>query len=206
MVVEYEISAERHALPFAFGISVEGHPRVLGDMQIIDIANIADAPKLPVLPCAFAPKRRAELAQLAMDSGFDLADPLIDPTAILPPRIRIGSGSFVNAGAVVGGGSFFGECVLINRSASIGHHTILSDYVSVGPGAVLSGNVRVGRGSMIGAGAVIQNNVQIGEDVQIAAGSVVRKNVEDGAVVVGNPGKVMPRRVRRSSMDTAGEE
>lgn len=204
MVVEYEITAERLGQPFARGVSVAGHPRVMGDMEIIALDDFSGDGL--AMPCAFAPKRREELAQIAREAGCVLAEALVDPTAILPPRIRIGAGSFINAGVVVGGGCFFGEGVLVNRSASIGHHTILSDYVSIGPGAVLAGNVRVGRGSMIGAGAIVQNNVKIGDDVLISAGTVVRKDVEDGALVVGNPGKVMPRRARRSSLDFAGEE
>lgn len=206
MVVEYESSAERLGQPFAQGVSVAGHPRVLGDMQIVVLDDISKLDLAPAIPCAFAPKRREALARMLCEAGLALADALIDPTAILPPRIRIGEGSYINAGVVVGGGCFFGEGVLINRSASIGHHTVLSDYVSIAPGAVLAGNVRVGRGSMIGAGAVVQNNVKIGDDVLISAGTVVRKDVEDGALVVGNPGKVMPRRARRSSLDFAGEE
>lgn len=206
MVVEYEVSAERSGRAFTYGVSVSGHPRLLTDMDVIGLDDLGGAPRLPALPCAFAPKRREELARLSRDAGYELADALIDPTAILPPRFRVGVGSFINAGVVVGAASFFGEGVLVNRSASIGHHTILGDYVSIAPGAVLSGNVRVGRGSMIGAGAVIQNNVKIGEGVLISAGSVVRKDVADGALIVGNPAKVMPFRARLSALDMAGEE
>jgi sugar O-acyltransferase (sialic acid O-acetyltransferase NeuD family) len=206
IVVDYEISAERSGRAIAYGVSVSGHPRVLSDIEIVEFAELEGCARGAALPCAFSPKKRAELAQLAQDSGFGLADALIDPTAILPPRLRIGVGSFVNAGVVVGGGCAFGEGVLINRSASIGHHTVLGDYVSVGPGAVLSGNVRIGRNSMIGAGAVIQSGIRIGDNVLVSAGSVVRKHVSDGALIAGNPAKVMPFRNGQSSLDLMGGE
>ncbi|AXI46741.1 acetyltransferase [Sulfitobacter sp. SK012] len=175
-------------------------------MPLVDLKDIAGAMRLPALTCAFSPKRRQELALIAGEEDFELADALIDPTVIRPPRLRVGLGSFINAGVVIGGGCAFGEGVLINRSASIGHHTVLGDYVSIGPGAVLSGNVRIGQGSVIGAGAVIQSGIRIGEGALISAGSLVRKHVEDGALVAGNPAKVLPFRARQSSLDLTGGE
>lgn len=206
IVVDYEISAERSGRAIAYGVSVSGHPRVLTEIEIVDLKDLDGWARGPALPVAFSPKRREALALLASEAGFSLADALVDPTAIVPPRLRIGSGSFINAGVVIGGGCAFGEGVLINRSASLGHHTVLGDYVSIGPGAVLSGNVRVGRNSMIGAGAVIQSDIRIGDNVLISAGSVVRKHIEDGVLVAGNPAKVMPFRRSRSSLDLAGSE
>lgn len=206
LVVDYEISAARAARAIIFGVSVTGHPRILGEMRVVTLATLDETSLPPALPCAFSPKRREELALEAADAGFALADTLIDPTSILPPQFRIGLGGFVNAGAVIGGGCVFGESVLINRSASIGHHTVLGDYVSIGPGAVLSGNVRVGQHSVIGAGAIIQSGVRIGDNALVSAGSVVRKHVKDGALVAGNPAKQMPFRARQSSLDLTGGE
>jgi len=206
IVVDYEIAAERSATTIVYGVSVSGHPRVMSDIRIIDFKDLDGAARFLVLPCAFSPARRAELAAMAIDAGFCLAEALADPTAILPPRLRIGQGSFVNAGVVVGGGCVFGEGLLINRSASIGHHCVVGDYVSIGPGAILSGNVRVGCNTMIGAGAVIQTGTRIGENALISAGSVVRKHVEDGALIAGNPGRAMPFRARHSSLNIPGGE
>lgn len=206
LVVDYEIAATRSGTDIAYGVSVAGHPRVLSSIEIVELAALGDRPRGSAMPCAFAPDKREELAQLALEAGFSLADALIDPTAILPPKLRIGPGSFVNAGAVIGGGCMFGQGVLINRSASIGHHTVLGDWVSIGPGAILSGNVRIGANSMIGAGAVIQSDVRIGANVRVAAGTVVRKHVEDNALVSGNPGKAVRMRAVPSSLNREGAE
>lgn len=206
LVVDFEVTAERAGRILVHGVSVSGHPRIFGNMNIVDLKNLDTATPFPVIPCAFSPTRRAELVQLATDAGYTLAEALIDPTAILPPRMQIGDGSFINAGVVVGGGASFGSCVFVNRSASIGHHTVLEDYVTIGPGAILSGNVRVGRNTVIGAGAIIQSNVRIGEGALVSAGSVVRRHVSDGALIAGNPGKVMPFRPAHSSLDLVGGE
>lgn len=206
LVVDYEIAAERNKIRLDYGVSVSGHPRVLSDIEVVDLADLGTRPRGEVIPCAFAPGRRQELGEIALTLGFGFAESLLDPTAILPAKLRIGRAGFVNAGAVIGGGCMFGTGVLINRSASIGHHSVLDDWVSIGPGVVLSGNVRIGANSMVGAGAVIQSDIRIGANVRIAAGSVVRKHVGDNALVSGNPAKAMRMLSVRSTLNRDGDE
>ncbi len=103
MVVDYEISAERLGRAVTYGMPASGHPRVLSDIKIVEFSDLGNWVRGPALPYTFSPKKREELAQLAQEMGFDLAEALIDPTAILSPRPRIGAGSFINAGVVVGG-------------------------------------------------------------------------------------------------------
>lgn len=206
LVVDYENTAARSGIQIRYGVSAGGHPRLMGEAEVLERGALGDAPRFPAMPCAFSPKRREELAEAALADGFALHPALVDPSAVLPPRIRIGDASFVNALVAVGGGSVFGTGVLVNRSASIGHHCVLEDYVSIGPGAILSGNVRVGRGAVIGAGAIIQSHVRIGAGALISAGSLVRKPVPDGALIAGNPAKQMPFRPGRSSLDGYGDE
>ncbi len=207
LVVDCEIAAQRCGTPFRFGVSLDDeHPRTMFDIEIVDYPELDKIERFPALPCAFSPRRREELARIAEEAGFELAETLVDPTAILPPRLRLGRAGFINAGVVIGGGSMFGDGVLVNRSASIGHHCLLEDWVSVGPGAILSGNVRVGRNSMIGAGAILQSDIRVGENVRIAAGSLVRKNVPDNSLVSGNPAKTVRARPFPSSLERAGGE
>jgi sugar O-acyltransferase (sialic acid O-acetyltransferase NeuD family) len=206
IAVDYEVTAERAGTPFTKGVSVDGPVRILSDMDVYGLSDIDTLLPSAVIPCAFSPDRRAELADIARAHGFDIAKPLIDPNAILPPWLKIGIGSYVNAGVVIGGGCRFGEGVLVNRSASIGHHSVIEDWVSIGPAAVLSGNVRVGPGSMIGAGAIIQSDVRIGAEVKVSAGSVVRKAIPDGALVAGNPAKIVSMRAIPSSLGRQGQE
>jgi hypothetical protein len=206
LVVDYEISAQRLGSPVTLGISLDEHPRMMFTSRIIDLVDVTDKDLGPMLPCAFAPERRACLAQMAVMRGFTMADSLIDPSTILPPGFRMGAAGFINAGVVIGGGCFFGEGVLVNRSASIGHHVVLGDWVSIGPGAVLSGNIRIGERSMIGAGAVLQSDIRIGSDVLVAAGSVVRKSVPCNHLVSGNPARSVPRRPVLSILGREGNE
>ena len=206
LVVDYEMVAQRSERPIAYGVSVDGTPRVMFGTKVVDLAYIEGEIVGVVLPCAFGPVRRHELAKLAMELNLTLAETLIDPSAILPPRLRLGAGGFINAGVILGAGCMIGSGVLLNRSASIGHHCVLEDWVSVGPGAIISGNVRVGAYTMIGAGAILQSDIRVGTNVRIAAGSVVRKSVPDGAIVSGNPGKIVPGRPVPSTLKQKGAE
>lgn len=188
LVVEYEETCNRLGIKIELAISVNGSPRLLDRSHVVDIDEIPDSVVgKKFIACAFTPSRRAELIALAQQLGLILNAPLIDPNSIIARSVRIGEGSFINAGVVIGAVSIIGNGVLVNRAASLGHHVILGDYVSIGPGATLAGNIQVGAGTMIGAGATILPDIRIGENSLIAAGSVVRKHVPDGVLVAGNP-------------------
>lgn len=187
LVVDFEETLARRGIALAAVVSVGGVPRVIDRSRLVDLAEFEPQVDAEFLAPAFAPLRRAELIRQAEAQGLKKAAALIDPTAVLPRSIRIGAGSYVNAGVVIGAMSMLGEGVLVNRAASLGHHTVLGDLVSVGPGATLAGNIHVGAGSVIGAGAVVLPNVRIGAGSIVSAGAVVRKHVPDGVLVIGNP-------------------
>lgn len=207
LVVEYEETCRRSSIDIVAGINVAGSSRMLDNSHVIPIEKIEDLPfRAGFITCAFSSSRRRELAQLARSVGLEPAAALIDPTAVLPGSIRVGRGSFINAGAIIGGASFIGEHVLINRAVSLGHHSLVGDFVSIGPGATLASNIQVGDGATIGAGAVIVPNIRIGEEAVVGAGSLVRKDVADGAFVAGSPAVVKPLDREKSALNTAGEE
>ncbi len=139
----------------------------------------------PVLLPLFSPANRRAAWADAVARGATVFPVLIDPTAILPRRIAIAEGVYVNAGCVIGAGSLLGRFVFINRAASLGHHADVGDFASVGPGVTVAGGVTIGAGAMLGAGAVVLPNVRIGADAVIGAGCVVRHDVPAGGRFVG---------------------
>ena len=163
-------------------------------------------PRLLALPMAFplfSPATRRFAWSHASALGAARFDPLIDPTAILPSRMTVEEGVYINSGAVFGAFSRLGRAVFINRAAVIGHHVELDEFVSVGPGAKIGSNVRVGRGTVLGGGAVILPGLAISENVIVAAGAVVTRDVPPNRVVMmGNPARVVA--VQRMS-GTRGE-
>jgi sugar O-acyltransferase (sialic acid O-acetyltransferase NeuD family) len=201
LVVEYEETCHRLGLSITAAVSVNGVPRMMDRSVIVDLAHFNPLETADhFIACAFTPARRAALIAMAQQLGLILSPALIDPTAVLARAVRIGAGSFVNAGAVIGAVSIIGEGVLINRSVSLGHHTVLGDHVSIGPGATLAGNIHVGAGAMIGVGAIVLPDIRIGAGALIAAGSLVRRHVPEGAFVAGNPAQERPFDAAKSSL------
>ena len=206
LVVELEESLARLGIEVTAAVSVNGTPRVFDRSKIVDLADFSAVMGAQFMASAFAPQRRKDLISQALALGLANAAAIVDPTTILPRSIRIGDGSYINAGVVIGAMTMIGEGVLVNRSVSLGHHTVLGDLVSIGPGATLAGNIHVGTGSVIGAGATILPNVRIGAGAIVSAGSLVRKHVPDGTLVVGNPAVAKPFNPLRSSLNVEDGE
>ncbi|WP_416906968.1 MAG: acetyltransferase [Polymorphobacter sp.] len=201
LIVDVEETLFRCHIAVTAAVSISGVPRLQDRSRLVDLAAFGAPAGSPFLATAFAPRRRRALAEQALALGLVPAPALIDPTAVLPRHLRVGAGSFINAGVVIGAAGLIGDHVLVNRAASLGHHVLIADFVSIGPGATLAGNIRVGEGAMIGAGATILPNVRIGENALVSAGAVVRKHVPAGALVAGHPATLVSAAPGRSSLD-----
>lgn len=210
LVVDYEESLARCGRPLHCSVNVEGTARVLDHSKVVTLQQLEAGQLTEVvsgfITCAFSAERRRELVCLAIEAGLKPAKALIDPTAVVPSSLRVGSGTFINATAVIGGATFVGSHVLINRAASIGHHCFIGDYVSIAPGVTLASNVRIGEGVTIGAGAVVVPNIEIGAGAVIGAGSLIRKDVEAHSFWAGNPAISRELDRNRSALNTSGEE
>jgi serine acetyltransferase len=136
----------------------------------------------PVLLPLFSPANRLSAWQHAVSLGATEFPALLDPTAILPRRIDIDQGVYVNAGCTLGAASRLGRFAFINRGACLGHHLSLGAFASIGPGAVIAGQVTIGDNAMIGAGAVILPGITIGAGCIVGAGVVVDADVPAGAM------------------------
>jgi UDP-perosamine 4-acetyltransferase len=134
--------------------------------------------------------RRAEIFADCCRRGLQLVS-VIHPSAVLSPRLELGEGVQVLAGALVQTGTRLGDNVIVNTAASVDHDCALGRGVMIGPGAVLCGEVTIGADAYIGAGAVILPGVQIGADAIIGAGSVVIRDVASGVKVAGNPARTL---------------
>lgn len=207
ITVEYETTCQRLGLQITAAVSVNDVPRMIDMSRVVDLEVFRSNPVADgFIACAFSSVRRAELAGIAADLGLSMAKALIDPHAVLAPTVRVGNGSFLNAGVVIGALTAVGKNVLVNRTASIGHHCVIGDAVSIGPGVNIAGNVHVGRGAIIGAGATILPDIRIGNNAVVSAGSLVRRHVADGIFVDGHPAVERPFKLARSSLNVLGGE
>jgi len=212
LVVDYEETLIRCNAALLASISLGGTARVLDQSKVVAIEAffidelISRHGAFGYISCAFSAIRRRELVQVAEQLGLTAATALVDPTAVLPRSIRLGEGTFINAGAIIGGATFVGAHTLVNRAASLGHHCMIGDFVSIAPGVTLASNVRVGDGVTIGAGAVVVPNITIGEGAVIGAGSLIRRDIEPGSFWAGNPAVSRELNRERSALNTSGEE
>lgn len=206
IVVEFEETCSRRGIEPTAAVDLGGSPRLASDIDVVSIEDFVPMAGTRFYACAFTPARRRALAEQGIAHGMQLAEALVDPSVVLARSVRLGSGSFLNAGVVIGALCHIGTGVLVNRSASIGHHCVVGDYVSIGPGATLAGNIHVGEDCMIGAGSVILPDLRIGAGAIVAAGSVVRTHVKAGTLVAGNPARVRPFDPARSSLNTPDGE
>ena len=116
---------------------------------------------------------------------------IIDPSAVVSARAKIGAGTYIAKRTVVNSGSLIGECAIVNTGAIVEHDCCIGNFVHISPGAVLCGQVIVGDDSHIGAGSVVRQGIIIGTRVLIGAGSTVVKNFSNDAKGYGNPCRVV---------------
>ena len=115
--------------------------------------------------------------------------PLIAPSARMSPRVEVGEGVTVCAGAVVTTEVRLEAFSLINIGVTLSHDVRVGTYSMVAPGASLAGEVKVGALTSIGTGASVIPRVTIGDGTTIGAGAVVIDDIPDGATAVGVPAR-----------------
>ena len=111
--------------------------------------------------------------------------------ANISPRIELGNGTVIMAGATVNVDVAIGQHCIVNTNVSVDHDCIIEDYVHLSPNVALAGNVSVGEGTHIGIGACVIQGIKIGSWCTIGAGAVVIRDIPDGCTVVGNPGRII---------------
>ena len=121
----------------------------------------------------------------------------IDKSSSISNRTQIGNGSVIMPGVSINSSVIIGEHAIVNTNSSIDHDCVIDDYTHVSPNATLCGGVNVGQGTHIGAGAVIIPGIKVGNWANIGAGAVIIRDVPDFATIVGNPGRLIKKKVEK---------
>lgn len=132
------------------------------------------------------PHRRVTDAALAAGARFAR---VIHASAIVSDTVEIGTGTFVNAGAVINADTRIADHCIVNTRVSIDHDCELGEFVNIAPGAVLAGGVRCGEGVFVGAGATVGPGVALGKGAVVASGAAVLHDVPPNTTVGGVPAK-----------------
>jgi sugar O-acyltransferase (sialic acid O-acetyltransferase NeuD family) len=119
----------------------------------------------------------------------------IHPTSFINPTAMIGDGVIIYPKCNVDYKVTIGDGCLLNNSCTVSHETNLDSCCFIAPGVVISGFVKIGENVFIGSGSVISNNILIEENCIIGIGSLITKNVAKNNSVIGNPQKVLQKRL-----------
>jgi len=184
IVVDVEESCARRGWRIVAVVKNVDGPDYASDPKLLVSAGAARLGDHPVVLPLFGPANRNSAREHAISLGARDFATLIDPTSVVPKRLEVGEGSYINAGCTLGGATRIGRFAFINRGCSLGHHLTLGDFVSIGPGVVIAGQVEVGEGAMIGAGAVILPKVRIGAGAVVGAGAIVVDDVAASATLI----------------------
>lgn len=108
---------------------------------------------------------------------------------------NFGCGDFCFFGA--GGGIEIGNDVMMGQNVRFhaqNHNYNEEDLIRLQ--GVNSKGIKIGNNCWIGAGVVFLDGVTIGDGCVIGANTVVTKSFEDNCVIVGNPGKILKKRIK----------
>jgi sugar O-acyltransferase (sialic acid O-acetyltransferase NeuD family) len=122
--------------------------------------------------------------------------PFVHPSSYVHRSVTIGAGSIIYAGCTVDRNTKLGRGVLFNNGTVVAHDGDVGDACWFSPGVTLSGGVTVGDRTFIGTGATVANNLAIGADVVVGLSTAVTKPIGSGASVIGNPMRVLDRKLR----------
>ena len=129
---------------------------------------------------------REEVFESCKQQGYYFP-PLIHPSAIIDPEVKLAQGVQIMAGVVIQTDTTIGCNVIINTAASIDHDCIIEDHAHIAPHATLCGGVHIGRAALIGSGAAITPLCHIGNNAIIGAGASVRHDVPDNKTLFPPP-------------------
>lgn len=128
-----------------------------------------------------------------VEKGLEIAS-VIDKSAIVDRKVKIGKGNFIGKLAVIIAGSEIGDNNLINSKALIEHGCKLGSHINISTNATLNGDVVVEDGVFFGSSAVCNGQKRLGENALIGSGAVVVEDVEPNVTVVGVPAKKLVKK------------
>lgn len=135
---------------------------------------------------------RKKIAETIRNKSFIT---LVHSETVISPSVKINNGTVIMAGVVINAETVIGKHCIINTNASIDHECCIEDFVHISPNAALAGNIMIGEGTHVGIGASIIQGINIGKWCTIGAGAVIIKDVPDYSVIVGNPGRIIKKKI-----------
>jgi len=191
--VHAALAVKGPAPPLAGFVTVEAslafEPRELSVLREDRFLGEMDPAANQVVLALGVPRLRMRAAERYRAAGFAFCT-LVHPRSVIGPRVELGIGSVVMAGAVLETDISTGPHALINVQASVAHEGRLGTACSLGPGVHLAGRVQLGDCCDLGVGAVIRPGIRLGSDVVVGAGAVVVKDFPGPGTLLGVPARL----------------
>ena len=127
---------------------------------------------------------KCSLYSLIHASSYIAKTANIENGTTIYPMCNIGENTHIKSGAI------------ITSSVTICHDSIIDIGTWVSPGVTILGSTQIGQECFIGAGTTITNNIKIGNNVIIGAGSLISQNIPDNYNVIGNPMKILDKKIK----------
>ena len=142
---------------------------------------------------------REKLAARCAADGVAAFDVKAD-TVVVMDDVRIGVGAVLCPFVTLTSNIRIGQHFHANLYSYVEHDCVIGDFVTFAPGVHCNGNVVVEDHAYIGTGAILRQGkpgapLVIGRGAVVGMGAVVTKSVAPGTTVVGNPARVLERRV-----------
>lgn len=120
---------------------------------------------------------------------------LIDPSVLMSERVELGVGNIICAGNILTVNIQLGDFNIVNLDCTIGHDVIMKDFVTLYPSVNVSGATTLEMCAEVGTGAHIIQGLKVGEGSIVGAGSVVIRDIPAHCTAVGNPCKVIKKKL-----------
>lgn len=120
---------------------------------------------------------------------------LIHPKTILGSEVKIEEGVVIYPGCVIDYKVHIKSGALLNNGVIISHESIVDECAYLSPSVTLSGKCEVGACSFLGTGTVVSNGVKIGANACIGIGSVVSKDLPANTQAIGNPLRILEKKL-----------
>ncbi|MBI4647270.1 MAG: acetyltransferase [Bacteroidia bacterium] len=123
------------------------------------------------------------------------APSFIHHSSYVHPSATIGKGVIIYPGCIIDQNVTIKDCVILNNSTVISHNCTIGESCFLAPSVTFSGNVTIGCCSFVGSASVVTNDIAIGSNVVIGIGSVVTQSIEDNIHCIGNPLKILSKKI-----------
>lgn len=119
----------------------------------------------------------------------------IHPNAWLGHGVEIGIGNIIYPGVSINYETEVKNFCTINLNSAIGHNCTLEDFVTLSPGVNFGGFTHVSVKGFVGIGATTLQGTKIGYEATVGGQTMVLQNVPDYLTAVGNPNRLLNRKV-----------